>query len=459
MNNTRGVYAGAAAVALSAGLLFTASPASAASVIDLPQPGGNTVQVAEGGDVFLPQFALWPIPNNSDNHTDANTAIDRGNNTTGQAFLFGFGAGNVLQFATGGNIVNPQFAVGTDNNGKNTTEGNFAGGVGNGSQSDSTGQTGQGLLVDGNGNVFQVAILQGNIVAPQVAVLGNNNGDQAAFGNYVDEAGNGSTTNANNGFAFVTGNGQVIQIEILSDNIIAPQLALGGNNNLVASTTGNDVYDSGNESGTNVNGSNPLAGIFAVTGNGNVTHIALLSNNVIAPQIAPFGTNTSNIFAGANDSQGNGNASDTTGNPPTVTHPVLDPIRSTLNQVTGNTNRPVLDAIEKSLPQNQFGNGNTQQHARDSGSIFNPQIGGPTIVAPVKVTPEPEPPADLVRESFVAEPVVLAGDNKNGGGSSSSFKGNWTPGDGVKKVVTGVKKVVAGVKSALSPKPKDDAPA
>ena len=79
-------------------------------------------------------------------------------------------------------------------------------------------------------------------------------------------------------------------------------------------------------------------------------------------------------------------------------------------------------------------------------------------MAPVKVTPEPEPPADLVRESFVAEPVVLAGDNKNGGGSSSSVKGNWKPGDGVKKVVAGVKKVVAGVKSALSPKPKDDAP-
>ena len=137
------------------------------------------------GPSFDPQFTLWPLPpNTSDNHTEANTAIDRGNNTTGQALLFGFGAGNVVQFATGGNIVAPQFAVGTDNNSNNTTDGNYAAGVGNGSTSDSTGQTGQGLLIDGNGNIFQVAFLQGNIIAPQVAVLGNNNGDHTAYGNY-----------------------------------------------------------------------------------------------------------------------------------------------------------------------------------------------------------------------------------------------------------------------------------
>ena len=431
-------------------------------MIDLPQPGGNTVQVSGGPQtgVFQPQFTLWPLPgNNADITTEANTAINRGNNTIGQYWLFGVGAGNVVQFATGGTIVAPQVALGRDNNLTTRTEGNYASGNGNGSATD--GQSMQGFLIDGNGNVFQVAILQGNIIAPQLAVGGDNNADHTALGNYASYNGNGSDTFSQDGFAFVTGNGNIIQIEILSDNIIAPQVAVGGDNNLVAYTDGNIADANGNGATTTATGNqNPFAGVFSVTGNGNVLHIAILSNNVWAPQIAPFGTNTSDIFAGANDSTDNGNESDTTGdNADPPPRPGVNAVRQTLDTITGSTNHPVLDAVEDNLPSHvQFGNGNTVQHADNSGSIFNPQIGGPTIVAPVKVTPEPEPPADLVRESFVAEPVVLAGDNKNGGGSSSSVKGNWKPGDGVKKVVAGVKKVVAGVKSALSPKPKDDAP-
>ena len=41
-------------------------------------------------------------------------------------------------------------------------------------------------------------------------------------------------TDADDGFAFITGNGNIIQIEILSDNVIAPQFAVGGDNNLVS---------------------------------------------------------------------------------------------------------------------------------------------------------------------------------------------------------------------------------
>jgi hypothetical protein len=396
------------------GLGVAVPNALAASQIDLPQPAGNTVQASFGPGVFQPQLSLWPIPNKSNNKTVGNTANYRGNGVAGQAFLFGFGAGNVIQFATGGNIVNPQVAVGTDNNSKNTTYGNGAQVNGNYSQTDSTGQPGRGLLIDGNGNIFQVAILQGNIIAPQVAIGGDNNGEQTALGNYAYWNGNHSATAGDNGFAFVTGNGNVIQIEILSDNIIAPQLAVGGNNNIVAYTNGNVADTNGNNSGANVNGSNPLAGVFAVTGNGNVTHIAILSNNVWTPQIAPFGSNKSDNFAGANDSTNNGNESDTTGDTtPEVKHPVLDSVRTTLNKATGTTNRPVLDAIENSLPKNQFGNGNSQQTADNSGAIDNPQIGGPTIKAPVKTS----------------APV------------KAGAKTNWKPGDGIKKVV-----------KALSPK-------
>ncbi len=53
---------GAASAALAVGMLFNASPAQAASVIDLPGQGTNTIQLNGGGDVFQPQFALWPLP-------------------------------------------------------------------------------------------------------------------------------------------------------------------------------------------------------------------------------------------------------------------------------------------------------------------------------------------------------------------------------------------------------------
>ena len=451
MKTKKTIGAGAVSAAAAVGMIF-ASPAQAASIIDLPQPGGNTVQVSTGPGIVAPQFSLWPIPNQAHNVTTGNDAVDRGNNTAGQAFLFGFGAGNVIQFATGGNIIAPQVALGTDNNAYNETNGNFANHVGDESTSDSTGQTGQGLLIDGNGNVFQVAFLQGNIIAPQVAVLGDNNSTDNAYGNYAYNLARGSTTDANDGFAFVTGNGNVIQIEILSDNVIAPQLTVGGNNDIVAFSGGNVAAGAGDYATTNVNGSNPLAGVFAVTGNGNVTHIAILSNNVFAPQIAPFGKNKSDIATDVNDSVENGNNANTTGDTvPVVTHPVLDPVRSTLNTITGSTNRPVLNAIQNALPHNQFGNGNSQQTASGSGAISNPQIGGPTLSAPIHVAAPVVNP--LVRNSLVAKPTTLAGGNNNISGgnsgsttSTSTAKPSWKPGDGIKKVVS-------SVTNALKPKP------
>ena len=187
-----------------------------------------------------------------------------------------------------------------------------------------------------------------------------------------------------------------------------------------------------------------------MTGNGNVTHIAILSNNVWAPQIAPFGTNKSNIATNVNDSVENGNNADTMGDTvPVVTHPVLDPVRSTLNTITGNTHHPVLDAIQNALPHNQFGNGNSQQTASGSGAISNPQIGGPTLSAPVAL----KAPVKSPISSLIAKPTTLAGDNNKSGGNSGSAtsitsKPSVKPGSGVKKVTDSIKKVLAPKKPA-----------
>ena len=116
--------------------------------------------------------------------------------------------------------------------------------------------------------------------------------------------------------------------------------------------------------------------------------------------------------------------------------------------MTGTTNRPVLDAIESALPPKQFGNGNSQQTASGSGIIDNPQIGNVVKVkadAPVTANP-------LVRDSTIAVPTTLAGDNKSSGSSSPTAKPSFKPGSGIKAVSSAVKKVSDGIKKALSPK-------
>ena len=124
---------------------------------------------------------------------------------------------------------------------------------------------------------------------------------------------------------FVTGNGNVIQIEILSFNVINPQVAVNGSNTAHIGTQGNQAYDNGVGSSTVAAGSIPpgfgIPGLFYIfttkTGNGNVTHIAILSHNVFAPQVAipgpreGSGTNTSVIDTVVNDAVNNGSDSDT----------------------------------------------------------------------------------------------------------------------------------------------------
>jgi hypothetical protein len=436
------------ATAVCVGLAFSPS-SQAASTIDQTDSAGNTFQVSNGQDVFKPQFSLWPLGDNNLNiHTVGNTAINQGNNTTGQPWLFGTGAGNVVQVGTGGNIVAPQVAIGVDNHSVLITEGNYAGNNGNGSDTDVK----QGYLIDGNGNVYQIAFMQGNIVNPQFAVNGDNYSTIDAYGNYAETNGNGSNTESTSGtLGFVTGNGNVVQIEILSFNVINPQVAVNGSNNLDISTSGNQAYDNGNGSNTTAAGKIPpgvgIPGLFYVyttqTGNGNVTHVAILSHNVWAPQIAipgprpGSGQNTSNIDTLANDAQDNGNGS--------VTDADIDPPEG-----------------------GQTGNGNVNQDAHDSGAIFNPQIGSHVnVAAQVQPDPEPEPETvvakdndpepevkPLVRDSFIAIPGEQPA-NSDSDSDTKKKPGTWKPGDGIKKVTA----IVNGVVDSLKPKPKPAAAA
>jgi hypothetical protein len=444
---------GIAGIALSTGLLIGMGPAQAVSIIDLPQPAGNTIQVSAGQDIIYPSFALWPLPiGNVNAHTDANSAVGRGNNTTGQQWLLGSGAGNVVQIATGGNVFAPQFAAGVDNHGKTVVTGNYAAYDGNGSSTSATGGQVIGHVIDGNGNIFQLEFLQGNVIAPQVAVAGNNHQDVFTAGNGAYVVGNDSTMIAKNAgmLAWVDGNGNVVQIQILSNNVIAPQFVAGGTNDLRVQTVGNEVNGAGNGSAT------ILSGVFAVsttkTGNGNVTQISILSNNVWAPQFALPGRNIGHITTETNSAANSGNGSNTDLTPSgdlsgaAPDHPILD-------RLVGEDGHPGLDALESS----QLGNGNTIQYAKSSGAISNAQnattfVAPVQLDAPVKVTP-------LVRDSLVAKPGEFAEAGESGepgksgaaGGSGGSAPSNpksgWKPGDGIKKVVS-------KISDALKPKPK-----
>ena len=391
--------------------------AQAASIIDLPDSAGNTIQVAAGGDKIAPQFSLWPIPsNNKPITTVGNEAIDRGNNSVGQPWIFGYGTGNIIQLGTGGNIIAPQVAVGTDNNLVTGAQGNFVANTGNNSKSVTGGQV-LGTVLAGNGNVLQVEFLQGNIIAPQLAFAGDNNAAHVSQGNGAFAVGNDSVTVARNAgmLAFVDGNGNVVQIQILSNNVIAPQFVVDGSNNLDVETDGNAVDDAGNRSKT------VLTGAFAVStvkvGNGNVTQISILSNNVWAPQIAipgPLGReskNVSNIDTETNDATNSGNESEVD-----IKDSVIDPPRNPiLTAVTGKKEFPVLDEIEKKHPElnkiirpfanrSQIGNGNVIQDADSSGAITNTKVS-----SNVK---RPTPVKDFLKKVFKPKPKPTASVDK-----------------------------------------------
>jgi hypothetical protein len=426
----KSVIAGSA-IAISVGIV--ASPmANAASVIDLPDSSGNTFQVAAGGDKIAPQFSLWPLPSigNGNVKTVGNEVIDRGNNAQGQAWLFGYGTGNVIQLGTGGNIFAPQVAVGTDNNLVTNAQGNFVANTGNNSKSVTGGQV-LGTVLSGNGNVLQVEFFQGNIIAPQVALAGDNKADHTSQGNGAFAVGNDSVMVAKNAgmLAFVDGNGNVVQIQILSNNVIAPQFVADGTNNLVVETDGNAVNGAGNSSKT------VLTGMITVSnnkvGNGNVTQISILSNNVIAPQIAvpgPLGRKTQNVSSidtDTNEATQSGNDADTVikGSVTQVKHPILD-------AVTGTDKHPILNKITQPFTNSQIGNGNVNQGANGSGAISNIQVASNTNVRPNPIRNIVNTVQNVFKPKKKASPAAAnsAADGPSNAGGSGGNGASGAPG-------------------------------
>ena len=294
MNNARGVYPGAAATSRCAARTALYRIPSVGSVDHRPAAAGRQHRPGQRRPATCSSRSSRCgrcRPTSPTTTTDGNDAVDRGNNTTGQACLLGIGAGNVVQFATGGNIIAPQFATGRATTTRTIlTDGNWAASNGNGSESCTDGQVLRACCSTATATSSRCEFLQGNIIAPQFAVFGDNNADHTALGTTPRATATARTTFGDNGFAFVTGNGNIIQIEILSDNVIAPQFALGGDNNLVVVTDGQrSPSPTATARIATCRPGNPVAGIFTVTGNGNVTQIAILSNNVWAPQIALFG--------------------------------------------------------------------------------------------------------------------------------------------------------------------------
>jgi hypothetical protein len=102
--------------------------------------------------------------------------------------------------------------------------------------------------------------------------------------------------------------GNTTQINVLEGNIIDPQLSIGGDNVSNNSTVTNVAIGNGNYSSTQINLTGKTQSGSTV-GNGNTTQIDILSGNIINPQISFGGSNYSNNSSINNVSVGNGNHS------------------------------------------------------------------------------------------------------------------------------------------------------
>jgi hypothetical protein len=277
-------------------------------------------------------------------------------------------------------------------------------------------------LGDGNGtgNTLRINILEGNILNPQLGIARGNVSNNSTIGGVGTGSGNdtrmtsdGSSTQTALGAA--AGNGNEIQVNILSFNIFNPQVSIGGNNVSNNTTISNVAMGNGNNSSTQmVSSSDGLWGgwLSAITGNGNTTQFALLSGNIFNPQWSFGGENISNNTAATNIAAGNGNGSKTTmtaggalgtallgfmkGNGNTtqtaaLTTNIYNPQMSTggntsnneavTNDAQSNGNNSGTDvgtasALGSILTTGATGNGNTTQNANGSGNIVNNQVSG-----------------------------------------------------------------------------------
>ncbi|WNG93815.1 hypothetical protein [Mycobacterium sp. ITM-2016-00318] len=211
------------------------------------------------------------------------------------------------------------------------------------------------LLPSGNGNATQINILEGNVFNPQFGAGGNSSITQT-IGNIIFGQGNHSSSQGSSGGGIfgpialggASGNGNVTQINILSFNIINPQLSLNGTNNSHNTTISNVAVGNGNFSNNNSSASGGSSMIGGAVGNGNTRQLALFSGNIFNPQFSFFGDNISNNTAISNVSLFNGNFSN--------------------NSSTGDggAGSGFLGAL--------LGNGNTNQTAAGVSNIINPQF-------------------------------------------------------------------------------------
>ena len=294
------------------------------------------------------------------------------------------GNGNTIQFdVLSGNVINPQLTFfGGRNVSDISTVANVSNGNGNGNDTQVTavappGTTlvGQGLFaLIRNGDTIQIDILSGNVINPQLTFFGGRNiSNISTIANVSNGNGNSNSTHVTavaptgtalvgQGLFAITRNGDTIQIDILSGNVINPQLSLfGGRNISNISTTGN--LSSGNGSGnithlrlripagTNKSGEGSL---LIRTANGNSTQITTSSANVTNPQLSLFGgRNISNISTTGNLASGNGNGNSTN-------------VRLT---APPGTNQPGYHALVI-----RTANGNSTQTTTSSANVTNPQL-------------------------------------------------------------------------------------
>jgi len=210
-----------------------------------------------------------------------------------------------------------------------------------------------GAGVHGAGNTTQINILEGNVFDPQLTVQGDNVSSNSTAENVV--TGNGESHHwaeevLSMQFVFGTpvGNGNTTLINILSYNVINPQVSLQGGNTSNNSTSSNVVLGNGNQSELTSAGGMGTLVLGVSLGNGNTTLIAFFSGNIFNPQISLFGSNIGGNTTITNVSTLNGNFSEAS---------------VTSGGLFGTT-----------LFGGVIGNGNTTQIASVAGNIVNPQI-------------------------------------------------------------------------------------
>ena len=278
-----------------------------------------------------------------------------------------------------------------------------------------------------------VELAQNNIVDPTLTLGDKTFGapaDLSVAGNTVVNLGNGGTN--------PSGNGNVTEIAVASNNIVAPQLAINGSNNSNLTTTTNTATGLGNSA-------------TSAVGNGNVTQIALGSGNIINPQVAVNGSNHSTNATTTNTAGSNGNTSTVTAVSPLATQvgngntkqlgvgsgniwnpqynvgvpsgPSTQLNSTTANQAIGSGNGSATKVKAASPITTQTGNGNTQQNAISTGNVYASSTPVPiattavsTAAVPTSITVKPAitvAPSTTVKPAVTTKPAVTV---KAGGG-------------------------------------------